>query len=428
VVLFTLLLWVPVLLGLSVTASGLAGDLLTHDYNGAYTLHHAVISPLFAATDSRIDPIRQTFAFSNANVVSVVITDLQPANRTISLAVQWGIGDALWSQLVDASTGESILSSQSPGSPPRSPYDSLEATIVFSGFRPDFEVRSTLTIHDLYRAAQETAPAGISELSFPFASRVISITLPILWQQEQYPNDTIHVIGYVTVELPWQITTRAQFAYQKHGSSGPEPIPPLVVEVGTQDDSTLRGFAGTLNQRPAPSSFPDDYRSSPFELTFARNDFTSWYTYLVALVPFILFLMLAQTVMLTPTARVRAGPSREPAFDSGSPSGPTSTADGIAPLQGFILSLAAAMLTVVPLRVVLIPTEVAGITRVDLILAAELLLLLALGLYQQGKTMQTMQTMSHRKSGRLHTPPRRPIRVVRSLQTRRRLQPRGGLL
>jgi hypothetical protein len=54
--------------------------------------------------------------------------------------------------------------------------------------------------------------------------------------------------------------------------------------------------------------------------------------------------------------------------------------NGVSP-QDFLMGLAATALTILPLRAVLVPTEVAGLTFIDLILGTELLLLLAIGVW-----------------------------------------------
>lgn len=97
-----------------------------------------------------------------------------------------------------------------------------------------------------------------------------------------------------------------------------------------------------------------------FTLEIGRSPIVEERTYVVALVPLAFALLFLHLLFINPTTRM-------------------------IPLSDFLMALAGTVLAVLPLRVVLVPAEIEGLTRVDTLLGVGLLTLTALGLARYGR-------------------------------------------
>ena len=118
-------------------------------------------------------------------------------------------------------------------------------------------------------------------------------------------------------------------------------------------------------------------RSDQFgiELLVARDGTVARFAYPLAFVPALLGLTIFSLV----------GSPRGFRGDEGA-----GTSVGWEGAEAFVTGLAVLILTVLPLRLVLVPTEVPGITRLDLILGVEVMLLVV------GATAVATYSMAHR--------------------------------
>lgn len=104
-----------------------------------------------------------------------------------------------------------------------------------------------------------------------------------------------------------------------------------------------------------------------FQLEIARVPLITMYTYVVALVPICFALLFLHLLFINPASRM-------------------------IPLADFLVALAATALAVLPLRTVLVPPDIQGLTRVDTLLGVGLLTLSALGLARYSRDVLFLKT------------------------------------
>jgi len=121
--------------------------------------------------------------------------------------------------------------------------------------------------------------------------------------------------------------------------------------VGLEDQGESDGTSILLSQ-----VHPNPYAGPLFELLITRDWITQVYTYAVASAPFVMAAMLLHILRITRRF------STEPVKD----------------LPVLLVGLPAVFLTVLPLRAVLVPADIPGVTRTDLILGLGLMILLTI--------------------------------------------------
>lgn len=273
--------------------------------------------------------------------VIVGIEDLKVTERVMPLVLQVGLGQKAQAALENASTQEPIAAPDTacPGCPSRlalkPQYMGENVDVIIHGFQPAFEQSLNVPLKELF----DGSASWLSD-DMPFPGTPVTTEIPVAWHPEFYPSDAFVTQMEVSVFLPNDV--RWHSAY-------PPNVVPSDVMVGLGDSSILGTMDVTVGQQHG-----DIPELAPLELRITRDFVTQTYSYLLLLVPSLIGLMLGSS-------------RREPR-------------EGTSPDHlGFMLAVVASLLAIVPLRSVLVPPEVEGLTRADLILGLGISVLLLVG-------------------------------------------------
>jgi hypothetical protein len=170
-----------------------------------------------------------------------------------------------------------------------------------------------------------------------------TFNIPLLWNPEEFPNDIVYTAMAVDVLLPAGITALGG----QTGVDGSTSLPAQMainMTVGNQLGGQVIHVA---------------WSNQLSYILIRRDTMSILFIYSVALVPLLLFALLAHLIVVT---------RKEP----------TTATD----LISWIIAVAATSLTVLPLRAVLVPANISSMTRLDFLLGLELLLLISLVVYR----------------------------------------------
>jgi hypothetical protein len=179
---------------------------------------------------------------------------------------------------------------------------------------------------------------------------ISSVEIPMHGQTLLYPSDWYYFTSYVDVE----VTGLSLFHNEKDGLHFGFFLP-LDLQVAPPT-SQMAGTKLSCGQERW-IAVTDDVRS--FDLVVIRSSQVKWFVYGVALMPLVLSLLLAYMLFFSPTHQNLGNE----AFTRDS-----------------ILAVAGVVIAILPLRTVLVPSEVQGLSRVDFILGAELVMIVCLAL------------------------------------------------
>lgn len=179
----------------------------------------------------------------------------------------------------------------------------------------------------------------------PLGTEPQVIELPLLWHPEFYPNDYLLFDGQISLSLPPTIGIRG-LNLSSLGS-----ILPGDNLVAVSDQNGLASKRFFLTEAKLDAFNPNGLHA--YILTITRDSATTWYTYAVAITPLVLAVALYHLALILRR----------------------SSKESLKELPTFLVGLVAVFLTVLPLRAVLVSSELPGLTRIDLILGCELLLL-----------------------------------------------------
>jgi len=127
-----------------------------------------------------------------------------------------------------------------------------------------------------------------------------------------------------------------------------------------------------------------------YRIDFSRDPSVMWYEYAIAAIPIVFSFGFAHMLFVHPEYRKTR-------------------------VQEFLVALIAAILAILPLRLVLIPPEVPGLTRVDIILGSGVVLIALIGLTRYARDIQhPTSPEQHRKSPTKRTSRRHPRRYQHS--------------
>lgn len=313
-------------------------------------------------------------------VVSMLVSGFHSQDPGLSITLQMGLGQALWNDLVDV-TGVPIFDATTSRVKPQ--YADLPVTLDVDGYDPSFAVQIPYTLGDL---ATQTYQAPFDQ--FPMDTKTTSLTIPVTWTDKDFPRDHVYALALVSLALPANVVRREEQACVARNPSSPSTCAgmlaiPLKLQVAAKGQQSIEGWDGVVGRDLGPSSAPNLQGIIPLKILLTREQFTVAYTFGIALVPFALFLLLGLTVVHRRRKLATDGPKS---------------------LQTFILSLAATMLTVVPLRAVLVPMDIPNLTSVDLLLSVELLLLLALAALQHTlySALHAWRTLEPARNSTMH--------------------------
>jgi hypothetical protein len=208
---------------------------------------------------------------------------------------------------------------------PQFANQTIDAGILVTDAGGNFETQESIKLKDLYTGTQ----LGVHD--FP-------IVIPVKGYAGNYPQDVYSADISLTLAFP----SKQQFQTGTYA---------LVrsVQAGTLTNT----YAVTIKPSPPKyqrliSTFADD----TFALSIGRNPYNTFFVYAVALIP-TLFAFLFMHLLF---------------FSSG--------AQGLGKsFEHFTEALVLSVLSVLPLRVVLVPGDISGLTRVDLLLAVGLVLI-----------------------------------------------------
>jgi hypothetical protein len=162
----------------------------------------------------------------------------------------------------------------------------------------------------------------------------LNASIPLSGKPELYPDDTYNL--YVSLEA---------FLDQTH-IGGSDDSPPAFANTRFNTDS-ISGWI--FNQHQGGKL------GSELNLSISRDPRTVAYIHVFALIPFAFGLLFLHLLFFNPGTRS-------------------------SPLGDFLVALSASTLAILPLRAVLVPSEIAGVTRVDYLLGFGLVVLVAIGM------------------------------------------------
>jgi hypothetical protein len=178
----------------------------------------------------------------------------------------------------------------------------------------------------------------------PQPSKAVQITLPVTGRPQLYPEDWY--LLNATFALPW------------HGSIFPGTIKPppgtclIPPEIEVFSDVALSNKHIVMQQYPSSCG-------GAVKLLLTTNIFTRVYTWTIMFIPILLFLVFIHVLYVNSDFRGK-------------------------PINNLIAGVIAAIIAVLPLRIVLVPSEIPGLTCVDLILALGMASIFALVIVTYG--------------------------------------------
>jgi hypothetical protein len=196
--------------------------------------------------------------------------------------------------------------------------------------------------------ASEQEVADIEDKSNDATVEISSAKMPVYGQASLYPSDWYYITAFVQVEL-------GRFSLHERDTSRYSFFLPLDLKIAPPTSQ----MAGTTLAygRGEGMGVIDDVRM--FDLVVTRSFLVKSFVYGVALIPFVLSLLLAHMLFFFPTSQIPP--------------------DG-AFIRDLILAVAGVVIAILPLRAVLVPPEVHGLSQVDFILGAELAFIVCLAL------------------------------------------------
>jgi len=286
------------------------------------------------------DP-EKSFAAHNPTLGTVILrlNELQPGERFVNASVQAQIGTSLARTILDIQSHKHIgrVLGNLFQLDPADARQTLSLTI--SGKVPSFYTTASIPLSTAF----PQYPPFESSIN-PLLVYPASVNLPLEWDAEHYPNDSFILNMDAMLQFPTHLTGPAGgliggLAVFQSGGGFTWDLPTTIVVV-QPDDQTFPSMHVTIS-----SSY-----SSSLVLHIERDGVIAWYTYAITAVPFFLAVIIWWLFRFHP-------PKDDSPF-------------------GLVVGLAAAMFTIIPLRAVLIPSDVQGLTRVDILLGLSLSLFL----------------------------------------------------
>lgn len=234
--------------------------------------------------------------------------------------------------------GKSVFNCAGPECVPYSQYanDTITAKLLVTRSGANFEQLQTIALKDI----NSTSQLGVHE--FP-------VTIPLKGYAGWYPQDNYTADVSLAVALPAGMTPNVDTgAYaQVHSFLGGTVANDYAVSV-----------------KPSPSSFQqlESNANDTFAISISRDWYNQFFVYTVSLIPALFALLFLHLLF----------------FAGGS--------HGVGrSFEHFTEALVVSVLSVLPLRVVLVPGDISGLTRVDLTLGVGLVLIVtvAAGKYAQ---------------------------------------------
>jgi hypothetical protein len=254
--------------------------------------------------------------------ISFIGDTLAPSDNKLTGTLEVVVPPGVPPQMKDSSGKVMFDNNNNPL--PQFANQTIDATILVTNAGGNFEAQNTIKLKDLYVGTQ----LGVHD--FP-------VTIPVKGYAGNYPQDTYSADISLTLTFP----SAQQFQTGKYS---------LVHSV--QGGTLTNTYAVSVTQAPNSyqkliSNYPDT-----FLMSIGRNTANTFFVYSVALIP-TLFAILFMHLLF---------------FSSG--------AQGLGKsFEHFTEALVLSVLSVLPLRVVLVPGDISGLTRVDLLLAIGLVLI-----------------------------------------------------
>ncbi|GEM_PF-3414598 len=241
--------------------------------------------------------------------------------------------------------GKPVFNCAGPSCVPYSKFanDTIDASMLVTNAGVNFELHEPIKLSSLYNASI----LGVHE--FP-------VTIPLKGYAGQYPQD--RYTANVSLGLAFPSGMKPSFETGIHR------------EVRTLQAGTV---SNTYDVRTSPS--PATYQNlvsnarDTFALNISRNWYDEFFVFCVALIPTLFALLFLHLLFFS-----RQGRGTGPYFEH------------------FTEALIVAILSVLPLRAVLVPGDISGLTRVDLTLAVGLVLIVAVS---AGKYAGEIWSRSH---------------------------------
>jgi hypothetical protein len=278
-----------------------------------------------SATESQTALPGQESVPAGSEAVTLELQSLDVGKRQVAARLVVQLGTHVLDSLYDTRTGDRVYSgSVSAVSGRLSSYQGSTFVVV---------ARDTCGagLHELaIRSLDLLPPPGVE--SFASGRGIATFEVPVLGSAELFPDESYFCSAVITVQPPGDVQLRLG------GNSG-ALAPDLFLQAGP----LLSGLDATFGTKAL------DAGRSQIDFVINRSWTSRVFIYCFALAPFVLAII----VWVALVARRDEGDA----------------------LQG-VVGIAAAALTILPLRSVLVPAEVGALTRIDFVLGIELLLFL----------------------------------------------------
>ncbi len=302
--------------------------------------------PLTPASNDRFPFWRASAKHPRPRVI-ITIVGVQPQRATMTVRASLAVPYSLSRWLADERNGARILRKATPQVRIRRRYRAERWRVFFYSRSPFGDVAGTARVAD-------TLPDAAGARMEPSAPlKPATLTLPVIARPDAYPWDWLSGTFDIGLSIP------VGLAWRPYGLDTPFLYS---LDRGFPVDLTIRASPtlGDMRVRtgsPAPLSVGETIVAPNTRIALAvdRRPSVRFYVSVVLFAPLVLVLAIVATTLL-----VRGLEAVE--------------------VRDLLVGFLAATLTLVPLRAVLVPSSLPGLTFVDWVLAAELLAFVAVGL------------------------------------------------